>query len=114
MSWRGLQVAVDGIHLDQVLILLIEPVYLYLVCSVVNGKDISAVRHPSGTGNMGAEIALCHAAITLVVHLVHNLPNGAVLIQAQDRGLAVMVTGHEHIFILHVGAQMAAPHAAYR
>ena len=82
MSWSRLQVAVDGIYLKQPLILVVETVYLYLVRSIVHRQNIPAVRHPSGTGNMRAEVALSHAAVSLVEHLVHNLPHRTVLVKA--------------------------------
>ena len=113
MSGCRLQVTVDGIHLDQFFILIIKPVNFYLVRAVVHGQDIPAVRHPSGTCYMGAEISLRHTAVTFIINLIHDLTHGTVLIQAQHSGLAVMVAGHKHILVLHIRAQMAAPHTAY-
>ena len=81
----------NGVYLEQSLILVVETVYLYLVRSVVHRQNIPAVGHPSGAGHMGTEVALSHAAISLIEHLVHNLPHGTVLVKAQNRGLAVMV-----------------------
>ena len=82
LTGRYPYIYVDGIYLKQPLILVVETVYLYLVRSIVHRQNIPAVRHPSGTGNMRAEVTLSHAAVSLVEHLVHNLPHRTVLVKA--------------------------------
>ena len=111
MSGRRLQLTADGIHLHKLPLLIIKAIDFHLIDAIVHGEHILTIGHPAGAGHMRAEIALRHAAVSLVKYAVHNLTHGAVLVEAQNRGLSVVIAGDKHILVLQVRTQMAAPHA---
>ena len=75
MPGSRLQVAADRVHLDQLVVPLVKTVDSHLVDAVVHAHDKAAVRGSPGTGHMGAEVALRNAAVALVEHAVHNIPD---------------------------------------
>ena len=112
MSGRRFQIAADGVYLNHLLFLIIKAVNLYLIHSVIHTEDVFIVRHPAGACHVRAEITLCHASVSFIIYTVHDPPYGAVFVQAQDRGLSVMITGYEDKLVLQIAAQMTAPHSA--
>ena len=75
MPGSRLQVAADRVHLDQLVVPLVKTVDSHLVDAVVHAHDKAAVRGSPGAGHMGAEVALRNAAVALVEHAVHNIPD---------------------------------------
>ena len=111
MSGRGFQFGMQDRALLDLAGLMVQTVNIDMIHTEVSGAEILVVPGHLDALDMRAEVAFRDGTEAFQKQLVADLANGAVLIQAQDRDLAVMVAADKEELVIIIRRQVRTPHA---